>query len=88
MSTMALFTTMPASEMMPTPVMMMPKGMRNTISPSSTPTVDMITEVRMMKGLTSELNCEMRMKPMRKSAIRNAVVRKAWASACSSFSPV
>ena len=85
---MALFTTIPASEMMPTPVLMIPKGILKIISPRSTPTVDMRTEVRMMTGFTTELNWLIRMKAIRSSAVRNAPPRKAWASAWSCDCPV
>jgi len=47
---MALFTTTPASEMTPRPVMMIPNGVPVTISPTSTPTIDITTEVMMMNG--------------------------------------
>ncbi len=85
---MALFTTIPASEIIPTPDMMMPKGMRKIIRPMSTPTVDMITDVMMISGFTTELNWLMRMKQISSSAVRNAPPRKAWASAWSSDWPV
>ena len=88
MRTMALFTTIPASEMMPTPVMIMTKGMSKTMRPMSTPTVDMTTEVRMMNGLTTELNWLIRMKAMSSMAVRKAPARNSWASACSSCWPV
>jgi hypothetical protein len=83
-----LFTTTPASEITPTPVMMMPNGMRNTISPSSTPTVDMMTDVMMMNGFSTELNCDIRMNPISSSAIRNAMPRNRIDSICSSCWPV
>ncbi len=47
---MALFTTTPASEITPMPVMMMPKGVPVTTNPRSTPIIDMTTEVMMMNG--------------------------------------
>ena len=84
----ALFTTIPAREMMPTPVLMMPNGIRKIIRPISTPIVDMMTEVRMITGFTTELNWLIRMKPISRSAVRKAPPRKACASAWSSDCPV
>ena len=43
MSTMLLFTTMPASATMPVPVMMIEKGCSITTMPISTPVVERIT---------------------------------------------
>ncbi len=57
-----------------------PKGSRVIISPSSTPAVDMMTDVRMMTGFTTELNWLIRMRPMSISAVRNAPPRKSMAS--------
>ena len=56
---MALFTTTPASEMIPMPVLMIPNGIWKTIRPSSTPIVDMSTDVRMTIGFTTELNWQL-----------------------------
>ncbi len=81
---MALFTTTPARLITPTPVMMMPKGMRKTISPTSTPIVDRITELRMISGLVTESNCDTRMKPISSRASTNAPVRNCSDSCCSS----
>ena len=50
-STMLLFTTMPASAMTPMPDMMMPKGWPMTSRPMSTPTVDMMTAERISVAL-------------------------------------
>ena len=84
----ALFTTIPASAMIPTPVLMIPKGMRKTVRPIKTPMVEMITDVRMITGLTTELNWLIKMKPISMSAVRKAPVRNAVASSCSCDWPV
>ncbi|EKD39620.1 MAG: hypothetical protein ACD_75C00343G0001 [uncultured bacterium] len=85
---MALLTTTPASEMTPTPVMMMPKGDRNMAIPRNAPPRERITEVMMMKGRLTELNIATRVRKMRSRATRKALVRKSWDSFCSSCSPV
>ena len=54
---MALFTTTPASEITPMPVMMMPNGVPVRTSPTRTPIIDITTEVMMMNGTAYELNC-------------------------------
>ena len=53
---MALFTTTPASEITPMPVMMIPNGVPVTTSPSSTPINDITTDIMMMNGTAYELN--------------------------------
>ncbi len=88
MSTIELFTTTPARLITPTPLMMMPNGIRNTVSPISTPTVDRITELRMIAGFKTESNCETRMKAISSSAVTNAPNRNAADSCCSSCWPV
>ena len=80
---MALLTTTPARLITPTPVITTTNGMRNTVSPSNTPTVDSTTELMMMIGLVTESNCEIRMKAMRKAASRKATNRKSCDSCCS-----
>ncbi len=73
---MALFTTTPASEITPIPVITMTNGIWKKTKPNKTPAVDIITDVITIKGLLMELNCDMRINAIRKRAIRNATERK------------
>ena len=88
MRMIALFTTIPANAMIPTPVLIMPKGIRKIVRPMRTPIVDMTTEVRMITGFTTELNWLIRMKPISRRAVRKAPVRNSVASSCSWDWPV
>ena len=56
--------------------------------PSSTPIVDRMTEVRMMKGELMELNCATMIMKIRKSAKTKAPSRKPTSSCCCCCSPV
>ena len=85
---MALFTTTPASEMMPIMVMMTTKSMRKISSPRNTPMNDRMTVVMMRNGMRAELNWPTMIKKIRNTAIMRALERKPSSLACSSCWPV
>ncbi len=84
---MLLFTTTPASAMMPMPVITMPKGWPMIIRPRKTPIVDMMTAEKISPTEMKLLNCARSTRKIRNSAAPNALPRKAPAAACSSSSP-
>ncbi len=85
---MALFTTIPASDIIPIMVIMMTNSMRKMTKPSNTPIKEKTTVTRIMKGVDAELNWLTRIKKIKKTAINNAPERKLNSLACSSCSPV
>ncbi len=85
---MALLTTMPAREITPTPVMMMPKEVWVTIRPVSTPISESTTLERMISGTVTELNWLTSTTKMSMMATAKASSRKSVASSWSSLSPV
>lgn len=87
MSTMLLFTTMPASAMMPMPTITMPKVWPVTMSPIGTPDVEKRIADSTRPAWYRLLNCVTRIIVMRKIADTKAVSRKFIVSACSSASP-
>ena len=78
--TIELFTTIPANEMIPIPVMITTKGMRKIIKPNSTPMVDNSTDVMIMNGLITELNWLTRISAITITAVINAPRRNSCAS--------
>ncbi len=85
---MALFTTTPAKEIMPTPVMITPNGEDITASPQNAPPKDRSTEVKMIAGCITELNRVTRIRKISSRATTKALDKNAWASCCSWSSPV
>ena len=85
---MALFTTTPASEMMPTPVKTTEKVPPKKKYPSSTPPRERITDVKMMKGADRLLNCATMITKIRKRAKTKEPSRKPTSSCCCCCSPV
>ena len=86
--TMALFTTIPASEMIPIIVIMMTNSMRKMTRPRNTPIREKTTVTRMMNGVEAELNWLTRMRKIKNTAMSRAPERKLNSFACSSCSPV
>ena len=85
---MELFTTTPASEMIPIMVIMITNSMRKMMSPRNTPIRLKITENMMMAGVLLLLNMLTMIMNTRKHAIISAVLRKAICFSCSFISPV
>ena len=81
---MALFTTTPASEIMPIMVMMMTKSIWKMTNPRSTPIKLKNTLNPMMNGVVMELNCATIIKTIKNSASRRARDKNANSLACSS----
>ena len=81
---MALFTTTPASEMIPIMVMMMTNSIWKMTSPSNTPISEKTTLKPMMNGVVTLLNWLTMMRKIRNSAMSNALDKKAISLACSS----
>ena len=75
--TILLFTTMPANEITPIPLMTIPNGCFVIKSPKTTPTVDIITANKINKVLLKLLNWVKRIKPIKNTAIKKAFCRKA-----------
>jgi hypothetical protein len=86
-STIALFTTMPASEMTPTPVMIRPNGVPVRMRPHSTPMSDSTTDTITVIGSTRLLNCVTSTSAMSSTAMTKARWRNACASSCSWLAP-
>ena len=70
------------------PVIITTKSMLKITKPKNTPIVLKRTDVMIIKGLITELNCATMIKKIRDTAIPNARNKKAWDLACSSCSPV
>ena len=85
---MALLTTMPASEMIPMPVMITTKSMLNVARPPKTPMVLKITLAMMISGRMIELNWVTRMIRMSERAMSMARERNSIDSFWSCCSPV
>ena len=86
-STMLLFTTMPASAMTPSPLMTMPKGWAVAHRPSMTPPVDSRIADMVTKACHAELNCTISTISISSNDSEKAWLRNAPVSAISSFSP-
>ncbi len=85
---MALFTTIPASEMIPIPVMMITKSILNVHNPPNTPIVLNIILEKIMSERIIELNCVTRINMINAKAISMALPKNADDSSCSCCSPV
>ena len=85
---MALFTTTPASEITPMPVIMTPNGFCVISKFANTPISDKITEVMIMNVAFMESNCATMIKATNSTAITNDFAMKTCDSSISSFSPV
>ena len=88
MRTMALFTTTPASDITPTPVMMMPKGWRCRARPRKAPPRESTTVTMIRKGWLMELNWATSTRKMSSTATAKAWPRKVSDSCWNSNSPV
>ena len=85
---MALFTTIPAKEIMPIMVIRITNSILKITNPSSTPIKLNSTETEIIIGVLVELNCPTIIKKIKASAISRALDKNAICLACSSCSPV
>ena len=85
---MALLTTIPAKDIIPIMVIIITNSILKITNPSNTPIKLNRTDIDIITGVDVELNWPTRIKKIMKTAINNALLKKAICFACSSCSPV